>query len=140
MAPHKLYDLKRNTGWLLVYYNILSISNSMFILIYRNLIQYKLYFCSKLIYDMSLVNIEMDITMGNERTPEERFKVLAEQRMTQALKFIRLIGNLSNRQSYDYSPEQYKRMISELKKRVLEAEARFKEAKDQKIEDSFKWE
>ena len=91
-------------------------------------------------YYLRLVNIEMDITMGNERTPEERFKALAEQRMTQALKFIRLIGNLSNRQSYDYTPEQYKRMISELKKRVLEAEARFKEAKDLKIEDDFTWE
>ena len=78
--------------------------------------------------------------MGIDRTPEERFKALAAQRMTQALKFIRLIGNLSNRQSYDYSPEQWKRMISELKKRVSEAEARFKEAKDQKIEDDFTWE
>jgi hypothetical protein len=91
-------------------------------------------------YDLSLVNIEIEITMSNERTSKERFKALAEQRMTQALKFIRLIGNLSNRQSYDYTEEQYKRMISELKKRVSEAETRFKEAKDQKIEDDFTWE
>jgi hypothetical protein len=74
---------------------------------------------------------------GNSR--QERFIALGEQRMTQALKFIRLIGNLSNRQSYDYTPDQWKAMITELKLRVSETESRFKKAKDEKIEDTFKF-
>ena len=78
--------------------------------------------------------------MTDDKTRQERFNALSVQRMTQALKFIRLIGNLSNKQSYEYTPEQWKRMIAELKKRVAETENRFKEAKDQKTEDAFTWE
>ena len=77
--------------------------------------------------------------MANQRSKADRFKTLGEQRMTQALKFIRLIGNLSNKQSYDYTPEQYKKMIAELKKRVQETENRFKDAYNQEDEDSFRF-
>lgn len=55
----------------------------------------------------------------------EKFKDLAEKRTNKALETIRLIGNLSNRQSYSYEEAEVKKIVKALKDAVSEVEARF---------------
>ena len=56
---------------------------------------------------------------------QERFKRLAELRVNNALKHIALIGNLSNKSSYEYSEAEYKKIIKTLKKAVSKVEQSF---------------
>jgi len=44
----------------------------------------------------------------------EKFKELAEKRVTRAIKDIRLIGNLSNKTNYNYSDDDARKIISVL--------------------------
>ncbi len=55
----------------------------------------------------------------------DKFKDLAEKRTNKALETIRLIGNLSNRQSYAYEEAEVKKIVKALKDAVSEVEARF---------------
>ena len=41
----------------------------------------------------------------------EKFKRLAEQRVTKVLKQIKLVGNLSNRSNYEYSDGDVKKIL-----------------------------
>jgi hypothetical protein len=45
------------------------------------------------------------------RDKSAKFVELANKRVNKALKDIQLIGNLSNRQNYEYSDEQAKQII-----------------------------
>lgn len=49
---------------------------------------------------------------------EEKFQKFAEHRTTQAIKYIRLLGNLSNKRAYSYSKPQVDKIISALNKEV----------------------
>lgn len=60
-----------------------------------------------------------------ESKKRDKFKDLAEKRTNKALETIRLIGNLSNRQSYSYEDAEVKKIIKALKDAVSEVEARF---------------
>lgn len=55
-----------------------------------------------------------------------KFKELAEKRVTNALKNIQLIGNLSNTNAYEYSDEEIKKIFKILKEELSVAESRFK--------------
>jgi hypothetical protein len=55
----------------------------------------------------------------------DRFKRLATSRTQKALNCIRLLGNLSNRSSYEYSPEEVQRIFSALDREVKRAKALF---------------
>jgi hypothetical protein len=55
----------------------------------------------------------------------DKFKDLAEKRTNKALETIRLIGNLSNRNSYAYEETEVKKIVKALKDAVSEVEARF---------------
>jgi hypothetical protein len=55
----------------------------------------------------------------------EKFRDLAEKRTNKALETIRLIGNLSNRQTYDYEEGEARKIVKALKDAVAEVEARF---------------
>ena len=48
------------------------------------------------------------------RDKQEKFKQLAEKRVNRALSDLRLIGNLANRNNYDYTEEQARLIISTL--------------------------
>ena len=54
-----------------------------------------------------------------------KFIELANKRVNRTIKDLRLIGNLSNRSSYEYTREQSERIISSLKREVENVEARF---------------
>lgn len=49
---------------------------------------------------------------------EDKFKELAIKRVNNAIKYIRLIGNLSNKSNYQYTDEQVKRIFQELNTEV----------------------
>jgi len=71
---------------------------------------------------------------GQEETPEQKFKRLATARVNNALKKIKLIGNLSA-PSYKYTDEEIAKIIQGLKFAVEEVEVKF--AKGKKKESGF---
>ena len=56
----------------------------------------------------------------------ERFRSLAESRTNKAIDAITRIGNLSNRQIYDYEDQEVRKIIRALKDAVASIEGRFK--------------
>jgi ABC-type Fe3+-hydroxamate transport system substrate-binding protein len=65
-----------------------------------------------------------------------KFVELAGKRVTNALKAIRLIGNLSNRASYDYSKEDIAKIFAALNEEINSVRQRFEQPKDNR-ERSF---
>ena len=61
-----------------------------------------------------------------DRSPEGRFKYLAEKRTTKALRSIESIGKLSERKNYSYTPSQVDKIISALEEAVNEVKILFK--------------
>ena len=57
---------------------------------------------------------------------KNKFHELAEKRVSNALKQIQLIGNLSNTRAYEYEEEEVKKMFKSLKEEIAFAEAKFK--------------
>jgi hypothetical protein len=67
-------------------------------------------------------------TRASKKTDTERhakFLTLAENRTNMALEAIRRIGNLSNRQLYDFEEAEVKKILRVLRSAVSEIEARF---------------
>lgn len=54
-----------------------------------------------------------------------KFVQLAERRVANAIKQIRLIGNLSNRGNYSYTPKDAEKIVSALNREVRAKKARF---------------
>lgn len=73
-------------------------------------------------------------TAGQEETPEQKFKRLATARVNNALKKIKLIGNLSA-PAYKYTEEEIAKIIQGLKLAVEEVGTKF--AKNKKKESGF---
>jgi hypothetical protein len=55
----------------------------------------------------------------------QKFRELAEKRTNKALDAIRVIGNLSNRQLYDYDDLEIRKIIKALKDAVVDIENKF---------------
>lgn len=72
--------------------------------------------------------------MTNKR---EKFVLLAENRVTRAIKDIRLIGNLSNKNNYSYEEKDVKKIISTLENEIRTLKARFS-SDDVKSDTVFK--
>lgn len=64
-----------------------------------------------------------------EETKAEKFIRLGEYRMNKAMEAIGRLENLSNKSSYEYTPEQVEVMFSVLEERVAEVKAKFSMAK-----------
>lgn len=62
----------------------------------------------------------------------EKFRELAEGRTTKALDAIARIGNLSNRQVYEYEDAEVKKIIRALRDAVAQVEARFEAPRTRK--------
>ncbi|TAN57234.1 hypothetical protein EPN15_04960 [Patescibacteria group bacterium] len=60
-----------------------------------------------------------------ENTRRENFKRLAVARTNEVLKRVRILGNCSNRSSYDYTEEEVNKIFSEIDKKIREAKAKF---------------
>lgn len=63
--------------------------------------------------------------MSKSEEKKSKFKELAEKRVNKALDGIRLIGNLSNRQTYSYDDAQVRKIVKALRDAVGEVETRF---------------
>lgn len=70
--------------------------------------------------------------MINE-TKHERFKRLAKQRGDRVLKDLELLGNLGNRNNYDYSEADVRKLFSALEEELRTAKMRFKLNKKREI-------
>ena len=60
-----------------------------------------------------------------EETKRDRFVRLANYRTSEAMKVLRRIGNLSNKQLYDYESKDVYRMFATIEKRLKESKAKF---------------
>jgi hypothetical protein len=58
-------------------------------------------------------------------TKSEKFVELAEARVNRAIKDVRLIGNLSNRNAYAFTDEQVRTIFKALQKELDTAKGRF---------------
>jgi len=63
--------------------------------------------------------------MAKQRDKRAKFIELANNRVTRAIRDIRLIGNLSNRSAYEYSEEDIRRITKALQKEIDAVRARF---------------
>lgn len=63
--------------------------------------------------------------MGAEDRKHAKFRELAEKRTNKALEAVRLIGNLSNRQTYVYEDAEVRKILRALREAVADVEARF---------------
>lgn len=79
--------------------------------------------------------------MKEEATIEKgsRFERLAERRVTETIKKMRLVGNLSNRHNYSYTEEQVKQIVEALESELRQVKTRFRhETSSQTQAFSFK--
>lgn len=67
--------------------------------------------------------------MKEERNGEKssRFERLAERRVTETIKKMRLIGNLANRHNYAYTEEHVKQILDALEGELRQVKARFRQ-------------
>jgi len=67
----------------------------------------------------------------------EKFVEIAEKRVTRAIKDLRLIGNLSNKNNYSYSENDIQKILSALEQEVKALRVRFS-SDDKKGVPTFK--
>ncbi|MDP3996813.1 MAG: hypothetical protein Q8P86_03940 [bacterium] len=67
------------------------------------------------------------MSKGTEKgeTPRDRFKRLATLRTNGVLQRLKVLGNCSNRQAYEYDEEDVDKIFSEIDRRVKEIKAKF---------------
>jgi ribosomal protein L7/L12 len=61
---------------------------------------------------------------GASRDKRKKFVELAEKRTRNAIKSIRIIGKLGNKNAYEYTPEDVKKIASALNKEIEAMKAR----------------
>lgn len=66
-----------------------------------------------------------DATKKSQVGKSEKFRTLAENRTNNALVAIARIGNLSNRQLYDFEESEVRKIIKALKDAIADVEGRF---------------
>lgn len=58
-------------------------------------------------------------------TKNERFKRLAEYRTNEVLNKLKVLGNCANRQAYDYSEEEIRKIFDTIEKMTREVKSKF---------------
>ena len=64
-------------------------------------------------------------------TKRDRFVRLAENRTNKLINMFRLLGNLSNRNNYEYSDEDVKKIFVALEKELKTAKDKFNAVEDE---------
>lgn len=67
----------------------------------------------------------MDNTSKKYEHPRDRFKRLATLRTNTVLKRLKVLGNCSNRQIYEYDEHDVEKIFLEIDRKVRETKARF---------------
>jgi uncharacterized protein YeeX (DUF496 family) len=70
--------------------------------------------------------------MKNTGEKETKFERLAEKRVSDAIKKLRLIGNLSNKHNYSYTDEHVQQIIKALESEMQLLKGRFRDETDSK--------
>jgi len=65
------------------------------------------------------------LLMDMSESRKERFQRLATKRVTRILNDIRLLGNLSNRSSYDYSDDEIQKIFTAIESASKHAKSKF---------------
>lgn len=68
-----------------------------------------------------------------EENRHERFKRIAAKRTNEILDKIRILGNCSNKSSYEYAEEEVNKIFSELDKQLRLTKARFQAGKKERF-------
>lgn len=77
--------------------------------------------------------------MGYNSEKAGKFKELAERRVSDTLKKLQLIGNLANKNNYEYTDEQVKQIIDTLELEIKSLKNKFtEESKQRSTEFKFK--
>lgn len=69
--------------------------------------------------------VEEKVKSAQKETKEEKFRRLANARVNRALKSIRVIGNLANSATYNYTDGQVNQIVKALRAEVKELQQRF---------------
>ena len=69
--------------------------------------------------------MDAGVKEGKSKDKHQRFRALAESRTNKAIEAIMRIGNLSNRQIYDFEEPEVRKIIRALKDAVSLVESRF---------------
>ena len=75
---------------------------------------------------------EMESKTKNRRV---RFEFYREKRVSNAVRAIKLCQNMSNKNSYDYSPEEGQKIVKYIREALRDLEYAFKETKKTKYFD-----
>jgi hypothetical protein len=67
----------------------------------------------------------MEKTVERQETRAERFRRIAANRTNQIIKKLSLLGNCSNKSSYEYTEEEVSKIFSAIDKELRQARARF---------------
>lgn len=68
-----------------------------------------------------------------EESRNDRFKRIAAKRTNEILEKIRILGNCSNKSSYEYAEEEVNKIFSEIDKRLKLTKLRFLAGKRDKF-------
>jgi len=63
----------------------------------------------------------------HKESKSDRFIRVAERRTARVLTDLRLLGQCANRRTYEYSPDQVRKIFSEIRRNLVVAEKRFGE-------------
>ncbi len=74
---------------------------------------------------------------AEKRDKREKFVQLSEKRVNQAIKYLRLIGNLGNRTNYIYSNADVEKIFKTLQDTLKDAKDNFKPEKTEKNKNLF---
>jgi hypothetical protein len=67
------------------------------------------------------------VTSASRESKLQRFERLAQRRVTEALRRLRLVGNLSNRANYEYSDDHVKQLTEALEAELKQLKNRFRQ-------------
>ena len=72
-------------------------------------------------------------SIGKNETQEERFKRLATHRTNEVLKRLKVLGNCSNRQMYEYTEKDIEAIFSVIERKEKEVKMKFQFPKEEKF-------
>lgn len=73
------------------------------------------------------MNAKTDAEAKRQTTKLARFERLAERRMTETLKRLRLIGNLANKRNYTYSQKHVEQILETLESELRQLKGKFRQ-------------
>ena len=95
---------------------------------------------------MKNAKINKSAEMPNMKSEDEmkkdkraKFLELGEKRVANAMKAIRLVGNLSDKNNYIYSDEEAAQIIRALRSELAKTESRFKNSNKAEVHSIFKF-